>query len=97
LDRSTDELWSLVALGSEPLRFDARRKLAGTVIQTGTKLNVADVQRDARFSPAIDARTGIRTCNGLTVPIRNHTGKIVGVLHVLNKKQGYSIRKTKGC
>jgi hypothetical protein len=66
-------------------------------MQTGTKLNVADVQRDARFSPAIDARTGIRTCNGLTVPIRNHTGKIVGVLHVLNKKQGYSIRKTKGC
>jgi hypothetical protein len=56
-DRSTDELWSIVALGSEPLRFDARHGFVGAVVQTGTKLDVADVQRDERFYPAIDART----------------------------------------
>lgn len=87
-DRSTDELWSIVALSSEPLRFDARRGLAGAVVQTGTTLNVADVQRDDRFYPAIDARTGFRTRNVLTVPMRNHTGETVGAFQVLNKQQG---------
>src|SRR5919108_4112138 len=63
LDRSTDELWSLVALGSEPLRFDARRGLAGAVVQTGIVINVPDVRQDARWYPAIDVRTGFRTRN----------------------------------
>ena len=83
---STDELWSIVAIGSEPLRFDIHRGLAGAVVQTGTMLNVADIQRDARFYPAIDARTGFRTRNVLTVPMRNHAGEIVGAFQVLNKQ-----------
>jgi GAF domain-containing protein len=87
-DRATDELWSLVALGSEPLRFDARRGFVGAVVQTGMTLNVADVHRDDRFYPAIDARTGLRTRNVLTVPTRSHLGEIVGAFQVLNKQQG---------
>jgi GAF domain len=54
-DRTTDELWSLVALGSEPLRFDAWRGITGAVVQTGIPINVPDVRRDARFYPGIDA------------------------------------------
>jgi Nif-specific regulatory protein len=87
-DRSTDELWSLVALGSEPFRFDARRGLAGTVVQTGATVNVADVQRDPRWNPAIDARTGFRTRNVLAVPLRNRAGEITGAFQVLNKREG---------
>jgi Nif-specific regulatory protein len=87
-DRSTDELWSLVALGSAPLRFDARRGLAGAVVQTGVILNVPDVHRDPRFYPAIDARTGFRTRNVLAVPLRNHAGDIIGAFQVLNKQRG---------
>jgi Nif-specific regulatory protein len=87
-DRSTDELWSLVALGSEPLRFDARRGLAGAVVQTGIVINVPDVRQDARWNPAIDARTGFRTRNLLAVPLRNHAGQIVGAFQVLNKQEG---------
>jgi Nif-specific regulatory protein len=86
-DRSTDELWSLIALGSEPLRFDARRGLAGAVVHTGLTLNVPDVQQDPRFYPAIDARTGFRTRNILGVPLRNHAGEIIGAFQVLNKQQ----------
>jgi Nif-specific regulatory protein len=84
-DRSTDELWSLVALGSDPLRFDARRGLAGAVVQAGRTINVPDVQRDPRFYPGIDARTGFRTRNVLAVPLRNHAGQIIGAFEVLNK------------
>ncbi|HXH10515.1 MAG TPA: sigma-54-dependent Fis family transcriptional regulator [Alphaproteobacteria bacterium] len=88
LDRSSGELWSLVALGSEPLRFDARRGIAGSVVQTGATLNVADVQQDPRFYPAIDAQTGFRTRNLLAVPLRNHAGEITGAFQVLNKREG---------
>ena len=87
-DRSTDELWSLVALESEPLRFDARRGVAGAVVQTGITINVPDVRQDSRFYPAIDARTGFRTRNILAVPLRNHAGEITGAFQVLNKQQG---------
>ena len=87
-DRTTDELWSLVALGSEPLRFDARRGLAGAVVQTGATINVADVHQDPRFYPGIDARTGFRTRSALTVPLRNHAGEIIGAFQVLNKHGG---------
>jgi Nif-specific regulatory protein len=77
-----------VALGSEPLRFDARRGLAQAVVHTGIIINVLDVQEDPRFYPAIDARTGFRTRNILTVPLRNHAGEITGAFQVLNKQQG---------
>jgi Nif-specific regulatory protein len=87
-DRSTDELWSVVALGSDPLRFEARRGVAGAVVHTGITINVPDVQEDSRFYPAIDARTGFRTRNILAVPLRNHTGEIIGAFQVLNKQQG---------
>jgi Nif-specific regulatory protein len=85
-DRSTDELWSLVALGSEPLRFDARRGIAGTVVQTGSTLNVADAQQDPRFYPAIDAPTGFHIRNVLTVPLHDRAGEITGAFQILNKR-----------
>jgi GAF domain-containing protein len=87
-DRATDELWSLDALGIEPLRFDARCGLVGALVQTGMTLNVVYVHQDDRFYPAIDARTGFRTRNVLTVPMRNHRGEVVGAFRVLNKQQG---------
>jgi hypothetical protein len=67
-----------VALESEPLRFDARRGVAGTVVQTGITINVPDVRQDSRFYPAIDARTEFRTRNILAMSLRNHAGEITG-------------------
>jgi hypothetical protein len=75
-----------VALESEPLRFDARRGVAGAVVQTGITLKVPTVHQDSRFDPALDARTGFRTRNILAVPLRNHLGEIIGVFQVLNKR-----------
>jgi GAF domain-containing protein len=61
------------------------------MVQTGMPINVPYVQRDARFYPGIDAHTGFRTRNMLTVPLRNHAGEITGVFQVLNKHQGVFI------
>jgi phosphoserine phosphatase RsbU/P len=53
-DHSTDILWSLVALETEPLRFDARRGIAEAVVHSGTTMNVPDVRQEPRFYAGID-------------------------------------------
>ncbi|MBI2877366.1 MAG: sigma 54-interacting transcriptional regulator [Candidatus Tectomicrobia bacterium] len=88
LNREKSELWSIVALGSEPIRLDARLGIAGAVAMTGQTINVADVQSDPRFYSQSDARTGYRTRTILAVPFRNSAGEIIGTFEVLNKKDG---------
>ena len=88
LDRERLELWSLVALGSEPIRFDARLGIGGASALNGNLVNVADAQHDPRFYPGIDARTGYHTRNLLAVPLRTHAGEIIGTFEVLNKRDG---------
>lgn len=88
LDREKSELWSIVALGSEPIRFDARLGIAGAVALTGQTINVADAQHDPRFYSQSDANTGYRTRSVLAMPIRNNAGEIIGTFEVLNKKDG---------
>lgn len=89
LDEEKGELWSKVALGSdEILRLDARLGIAGTVVTTGKTINVADTQKDAHFYSKIDTHTGYRTRNLLATPLRNLSGRIVGVFEVLNKTSG---------
>src|SRR5215813_3633258 len=74
LDREKGELWSQVALGSQPIRFDARLGIAGAAIQMGQVLNVQDAHNDPRFYKDMDVRTGYRTRSLLAIPLRNHTG-----------------------
>jgi len=88
LDRTKGELWSQVALGSQPLRFDARLGIVGAAAQTGQIINVRDAHEDPRFNKEVDARTGYRTRSMLTVPLRNHDGEVVGAFQALNKKGG---------
>jgi Nif-specific regulatory protein len=89
LDQEAGEIWAKVALGtSEVLRFDARRGIAGAVIQSGKAIVVEDAYSSPLFYPEIDSRTGFRTRNVLCVPIRNNRGDITGVFQVLNKKEG---------
>lgn len=88
LDREKQELWSMVALGSEPIRFDARLGIAGVTALTGQTINVADAQQDPRFYKGIDARTGYHTHNLLAVPLQNYKQEIIGTFQVLNKRGG---------
>ncbi len=88
LDREKGELWSQVALGSQPIRFDARLGIAGAAALTGQIINVKDAHQDPRFNKEVDVRTGYRTRSMLTVPLRNHEGEIIGTFQVLNKRGG---------
>lgn len=88
LDEETNELWSKVAHGEKEIRFACHLGIAGHVASTGVVLNIADAYADPRFNREIDKKTGYRTRNMLTFPMRNKLNEIIGVFQVLNKKQG---------
>lgn len=88
IDFSTRELWSKVAEGNNlnEIRFPMTAGIAGHVATSGETLNIEDAYEDSRFNREIDLKTGYRTRTILCAPIRNESGKVIGVLQVLNKK-----------
>lgn len=88
VDDARQEIWSKVAEHAGEIRLPIGRGLAGTVAATGEHLILHDAYADARFDRSQDQRSGFRTRSMLCVPIRNRNGKTVGVLQLLNKKQG---------
>ena len=89
-DPSRHELYSRVAGGvaSREIRFPANAGIAGECFSTGTPISIDDAYRDPRFNPEVDKGTGYRTRNILCMPISTKGGNKVGVMEVLNKKQG---------
>ena len=59
--------------------------IAGWIVENGQSVRVADVKKDERFNPDIDALTGYETKSVLCVPLIMQTG-VIGVLELLNKK-----------
>ncbi len=89
-DRTTDTLFSRIAMGEnmQEIRFPNHLGIAGTVFSTGDALLIPDAYADKRFNQDIDKKTGYRTRNILTAPIRNKFGTPVGVIQILNKLEG---------
>lgn len=91
LDRERSELWSRIALGLEEkkeIRFRSHLGIAGQVATSGQILNIPEAYDDPRFNKEVDRQTGYRTKTILCTPVRNKEGTIVGVLQVLNKREG---------
>lgn len=90
LNRKKNELWSKIAhrLEIEEIRMPADTGLAGHVAATGLTVNVADAHTDPRFNSEVDQATGFRTTALLAMPLRDPRGAIVGVIEVLNKRDG---------
>jgi signal transduction histidine kinase len=90
LDEANDDLVSRIALGDDvkSIRLKVGSGIAGHVARTGKLLHVRDAYKDPRFSPEWDMLTGYRTRSILAAPLKNHLGKTIGVVQVLNKKHG---------
>ncbi|MGH7296620.1 MAG: GAF domain-containing protein, partial [Polyangiaceae bacterium] len=90
LDESNDELVSRIAHGEEvrSIRLKIGHGIAGHVARTGKLMHVRDAYKDTRFSPEWDMLSGYRTRSILAAPMKNHLGKTIGVVQVLNKKAG---------
>jgi signal transduction histidine kinase/putative methionine-R-sulfoxide reductase with GAF domain len=90
LDEGKDELVSRIAQGEEvrSIRLKVGHGIAGHVARTGKALHVKDAYKDPRFSPEWDVLNGYRTRSILAAPMKNHLGRTIGVIQVLNKKKG---------
>lgn len=88
LDEARRELVSRVTTGGvvRTLRVKVGRGIAGTVARTGRPLRIPDAYEDARFSRENDELTGYHTRAVLAAPLKNHLGRIVGVIQALNKQ-----------
>jgi len=92
-DEQTDELWSEIAQGSNEIRFPAHLGIAGSVFKSGEVINIPDAYSDARFNPSFDKRSGYRTSTILCMPVGTKTGRTIGVIQVINKKDGAFTRQ----
>lgn len=92
LDEAKNELVSRIVVGQNvrSIRLKVGHGIAGTVAQTGKPFRINDAYADARFERQWDQLTGYRTTTMLATPLKNHLGRTIGVIQVLNKKRGES-------
>lgn len=92
-DTERKELWSKIAQGRGLEHTEIRLPLNGNstialVARTGQTVNLANAYEDPRFSMAVDMVTDFRTHTLLAVPLKNNSGKVLGVFQVANKADG---------
>jgi signal transduction histidine kinase/putative methionine-R-sulfoxide reductase with GAF domain len=87
LDDSKNELVSRIVVGGEvrSIRMKVGHGIAGRVAQSGETIRIRDAYQDPRFEREWDILTGYRTTNLLAAPLKNHVGRTIGVIQVLNK------------
>jgi len=88
LDEAHDELVSRMVVGEQvrSIRMKVGHGIAGLVAQTGRALRVRDAYSDARFERDWDKLAGYRTTSILAAPLKNHVGRTIGVIQILNKR-----------
>ncbi len=62
--------------------------IAGVVFKSGKPLVISDVKQDGRHFPYIDELTGYRTRDMIVAPLKRWEGEPIGVLEILNKREG---------
>jgi phosphoserine phosphatase len=87
-DAVRDELISRIAHKADEIRMPADRGIAGACIRTRIVVNVPDAYADGRFNRDIDRQTGFHTRNILAVPLSDYVDDLVGVLEIINKRDG---------
>jgi GAF domain-containing protein len=89
-DPEANELWSTVALGmgERVIRMPSGVGVSGYSFKTGEVVNLQDAYSDPRFNREVDMRTGYHTRSMLCMPLYAREGEKLGVIQLLNKKNG---------
>jgi sigma-B regulation protein RsbU (phosphoserine phosphatase) len=90
VDHKRNELWSIVASGldHQEIRIPFGNGIAGRVASTGDIINVEDAYTLPFFDSSFDEKFNYKTRSLLCLPIRHHSGAIVGVVELLNSQAG---------
>ncbi len=88
LDEHRQRLLSRIIIGDEAksIELPVGGGVAGHVAKFGQTIRIKDAYRDRRFSRHWDEMTGYRTRSVLAAPMKNHVGRTIGVIQVLNKR-----------
>lgn len=91
VDPKRNELWSIAASGldHQEIRMPIGAGVAGRVAATGEALNTDDAYSLPYFDPGFDQRLNYKTRSLLSLPIRHHSGEVVGVLQLVNAQSGH--------
>lgn len=76
------------ARGLDAIRIPADQGIAGECVRTRAPINVPDCYADARFNREVDRATGGHTRCMLTLPLLGDDAHLVGVLQVVNRREG---------
>lgn len=89
-DKPNRKLLACPALGVEggTLYIPDDAGIVGSVVQTGTTIQVDDAYADDRFNQAVDKKTGYRTRNLLCVPLLDGDQSLIGAFEGINKNSG---------
>lgn len=87
-EKERHELVMRVTTGMEPVRVPADKGIVGECARTRAIINVPDCYADPRFNTEVDRRSGYRTRCMLTLPLVGFDDALVGVLQILNKRNG---------
>jgi phosphoserine phosphatase len=87
-DMGTDSLVSRVATGNKEIRVPQGVGIVGECATTQKIVNVTDCYSDTRFNQEVDKATGYLSRCLIAIPLIGVNGELVGVLQVLNKRDG---------
>lgn len=87
-DDATGEMWSPIAEGTGEVRVPRGRGLSTHVYETGETIRLADAYSDPRFTGSIDRQTGFHTRDLHCRPIHDSSGRRIGVIQLLNRRNG---------
>ncbi len=90
VDKESNELWSKIVTESEvrEIRLNIGEGIAGWVAGSGEIVNIANVDNDQRFKRDFDRSSGYKTKNMICFPLKNKENNIIGVIQLLNSKNG---------
>jgi signal transduction histidine kinase/CRP-like cAMP-binding protein len=90
VDSVNNVLWSRLLHGEKvgEIRLPIGKGISGYVAETGETVNIEDTYTHPYFNPEIDQRSGYHTHSMLCMPIRDKEKGILGVIQLLNKKEG---------
>ncbi|MDN5940825.1 MAG: GAF domain-containing sensor histidine kinase [Nitrospira sp.] len=91
-DQEKEELIFQYSIGPKPVPLGTAipwdKGISGAVFQSGEARITNQVDRDATHLHSIDQTTGFVTHDMIVVPLRRWRGEPIGVLDILNKREG---------
>ena len=90
VDKSRNELWSKILQGNEPRKITLKigDGFAGWAAANKDVVNIEEARLDERFNDAFDKSSGYTTKSVLCFPVKNKNDDVVGVIQLLNSKNG---------